>query len=304
MTDLPDPLVPSDVDLRGMPYMPLDVVRLFDSDFYALSNGAEFKAGLSLWCKAFLQVPAGSLPNDERLLAHLSGAGAAWPKVRDMALHGWVKCNDGRLYHRTVAEKALDAWKARTDRRARTEAARKARQSSRADSDTNPPPPATTSVTENATDDVTNVVTLAVTGSKGTEGKGREGKIRKEEEDSVLRTGADAPLADARSQLWSEGLATYRRLTGKGDGPSRSALGRLCKSTRDDCATVLAALREADDLRPLDPMAWLTRRCSLANPEFRNGFLGLIASEGMEMPARPASNPVTAFLEASDVTTH
>lgn len=123
-------------------------------------------------------------------------------------------------------------------------------------------------------------------------------------EDSVLRTGADAPPADARSQLWSEGLATYRRLTGKGDGPSRSALGRLCKTTRDDCATVLAALREADDLRPLDPMAWLTRRCSLANPEFRNGFLGLIASEGMEMPARPASNPVTAFLEASDVTTH
>jgi hypothetical protein len=113
VTDLPDPLVPPDVDLRGMPYMPLDVVRLFDSDFYALSNGAEFKAGLSLWCKAFLQVPAGSLPNDDRLLAHLSGAGAAWAKVRDMALHGWIKCSDGRLYHRTVAEKVNSAWDGR-----------------------------------------------------------------------------------------------------------------------------------------------------------------------------------------------
>ncbi len=254
MTDLPDPLVPSDVDLRGMPYMPLDVVRLFDSDFYALSNGAEFKAGLSLWCKAFLQVPAGSLPNDERLLAHLSGAGAAWPKVRDMALHGWVKCNDGRLYHRTVAEKALDAWKARTDRRARTEAARKARQSSRADSDTNPPPSVTTSVTENATDDVTNVVTLAVTSSKGTEGKGREGKIRKKEPPIPPASGGLACDADPDFEaFWQR----YPRRDSKGHARKAWATA-VRKAPPDDILAGLDRYRfsETPRFQPL-PATWL-----------------------------------------------
>jgi hypothetical protein len=111
--------------------MPLDIARLFESDFYILSNGDEFKAGLTLWGKAFQRVPAGSLPDDDRLLAHLSGAGPAWPTVRDMALHGWVKCSDGRLYHPVVAEKACDAWAQRLAYRKRTQAATAARQAQR-----------------------------------------------------------------------------------------------------------------------------------------------------------------------------
>ena len=38
----PEPLTPPECDLRGMPFMPLDIVRLFDSDLYALSTGDEF----------------------------------------------------------------------------------------------------------------------------------------------------------------------------------------------------------------------------------------------------------------------
>lgn len=180
MTDLPLPLPlplsPPDCDLRGMPYMPLDLVRLFDSDFYALATGDEFKAGLTLWGKSFLQVPGGSLPDDQRILAHLSGAGAAWKKVRGMALRGWVKCSDGRLYHPVVAEKAAEAWRARLERRARTEAARAARQSVRGGRDRTPMPPVTT----DATDTVACSVTENVTGSKGREGNGREEEGREE----------------------------------------------------------------------------------------------------------------------------
>lgn len=171
MSDLPEPLTAADCDLRGMPYMPLDVVRLFDSDFYVLSSGDEFKAAVSLWGKAFLQVPAGSLPDDDRVLAHLSGAGAKWRKVKAMALRGFFKCADGRLYHPTVAEKVADAWKARLDQRARTEAARAAKLAKQALSQTAqivPDSPVTTPVTTS--------VTETVTGSKGREGKGREDK--------------------------------------------------------------------------------------------------------------------------------
>lgn len=117
MSDLPAPMTPPDCDLRGLTFMPLDVVRLGDSDLFAISTGAEFKAAVALWCKAWLQVPAASLPNDERVLAHLSGAGPQWRRVRDVALRGWVLCSDGRLYHPVIAEKAIAAFSARIKRR-------------------------------------------------------------------------------------------------------------------------------------------------------------------------------------------
>lgn len=128
----PDPLTPADCDLRGMAFMPLDVSRLIDSDLFALSTGDEFKAAVALWCKSWGQVPAASLPDDDRILAHLSGAGhAAWCDLsRDIVLRGWVKCSDGRLYHPVVAEKALEALPRRRDYQDRktNDADRKARE--------------------------------------------------------------------------------------------------------------------------------------------------------------------------------
>lgn len=115
-----DPMTPPDCDLRGLAFMPLDVVRLGDSDLVALSTGEEFKAAVMLWCKAWLQVPAASLPDDDRILAHLSGAATRWSKVKAVALRGWVLCSDGRLYHPVVAEKAREAWAFRLRQRERS----------------------------------------------------------------------------------------------------------------------------------------------------------------------------------------
>ncbi|NHO39828.1 DUF1376 domain-containing protein [Acetobacter ghanensis] len=115
----PAPLTPPQSDLRGLPFMPLDTCRLLDSDLFALSTGDGFKCAVALWCKAWQQVPAGSLPHNDRVLAHLSGAGGRWPALRAVALHGWVVCSDGRLYHPVIAEKANQAWKARLAQRAR-----------------------------------------------------------------------------------------------------------------------------------------------------------------------------------------
>ena len=109
-----EPMVPADCDLRGMPFMPLQVQRLLDSDLFALSTGDEFKAAVALWCKSWGQVPAGSLPNDERVLAHLAAA-KNWKRVREMALRNWILCTDGRLYHALVAQNVLEAWARRSD---------------------------------------------------------------------------------------------------------------------------------------------------------------------------------------------
>ncbi|WP_208450900.1 DUF1376 domain-containing protein [Burkholderia cenocepacia] len=112
MSDLPNPLTPADCDLRGYTWMPLDVVRVIDSDTFGLSTGDEFKTAFRLWAKSWLQVPAASLPDDDRLLAHLAGLSEnmpKWKKVRAVALRGFVKCSDGRLYHPVIAEKAIEA---------------------------------------------------------------------------------------------------------------------------------------------------------------------------------------------------
>lgn len=71
-----------------------------------------------------------------------------------------------------------------------------------------------------------------------------------------------APLAeripDIRSELWSEGLAIVRGITGKPEAASRAIVGRLAKACRDDCASAMAILRDARDIRPAgDPVAWV-----------------------------------------------
>lgn len=123
----PDPLVPPEVDLRNFGFMPLEVLRLRDSDLASAASGDEFKAAVLLWCAAWHQVPAGSVPNSDRWLATHSGAGPNWLKVKKAAMRGFIECSDGRLYHEVVSEKALESWKLKKSQRERTRQATEAR---------------------------------------------------------------------------------------------------------------------------------------------------------------------------------
>ena len=136
--DLPAPLVPADIDVEGINGFLLHTDKLFHSELWALSTGEEFKAAVALWGHAWRQRPAGSLPNDDRLLAAFSGAGPRWKKVRVMALRGFVLCSDNRFYHRVLCEDVIRAAHAKDSRRERTAAATKARQS-KTDPDQTPP---------------------------------------------------------------------------------------------------------------------------------------------------------------------
>lgn len=116
MTDLPAPLTHPECDLSDFQYMELDVRRLRDSKFAASGSGDGFRAGVLLWCAAWHQIPAASLPDDDIELANLAGYGRVvkeWRKVREQALSGFVKCSDGRLYHAVIAEKAVAAFAAK-----------------------------------------------------------------------------------------------------------------------------------------------------------------------------------------------
>jgi len=125
---LPAPMVPAEVDLRDFAFMPLDVLRLRDSDLASVEDAEVFRCAVLSWCVSWHQTPAGSLPDDDVLLARLLGFGRdikGWRRVRAAGgMRGWVLCSDGRLYHPVVAEKARDAWVGKMAQRWRTECAR------------------------------------------------------------------------------------------------------------------------------------------------------------------------------------
>lgn len=150
-----EPMTPHDCDLRDYPWMPLDCTRLLTSETWMLGTSDEKVAALTLWCKSWHQAPAGSLPNNDRMLCVLSEAGGKWAKVREHALRGWVLCSDGRLYHPVVAEKANFSWELKLKQKARTQAARDALDAKRRAVTATPTAPVAETVTAAVTDTVT-----------------------------------------------------------------------------------------------------------------------------------------------------
>ena len=129
--DRPDP-----IDLRDFPWMPLYVGRIRDSTLAIESTGDEFKAWILLLCASWHQVPAGTLPDSDRQLAHLAGMTGdleRWASVKDMALHGWAPADAGRLSHPLIAELAADAWERERGRVARRDRDNKRKRDRRRD---------------------------------------------------------------------------------------------------------------------------------------------------------------------------
>jgi Protein of unknown function (DUF1376) len=108
------PLTPDGCDLTNFLRMPLVVGRLLSSETW-IEAGADPRLGhvlVCLWCEAWRQVPAASLPDSDATLQRMSMCPSAkeWKRVRERVLAGWVRCSDGRLYHPVVAEMALECW--------------------------------------------------------------------------------------------------------------------------------------------------------------------------------------------------
>lgn len=125
-----EPLTPPDLDLRDFDWMPLQVVRLRDSGIVVVASAEAFRAAVLLWCAAWHQVPAASLPKDEKMLCSLAGFGRdlkAWRSLSADALHGFVECSDGRLYHPVIAEKAIESGSKKKKQGSQTAAATEAR---------------------------------------------------------------------------------------------------------------------------------------------------------------------------------
>lgn len=235
------PLVPADVDLRGLPYMPLDVNRLRDSQLAISASGDEFRAAVLLWCASWNQVPAASLPDDDASLAAYAGYGRdikEWRKVKSGAMRGFVQCDDDRFYHPVVAEKALEAWEARVEHRevnsSKNDRQKRWRESQKAlcdklrEAGITPPKGASKAVLEELLVDAnvevvdkmetsteTSTVDAAEMPKKGREGKGREAKEEEREKPSAQLPLVE-PAPDTRARRAVE-IDTWLQSLGDAD---------------------------------------------------------------------------------------
>lgn len=273
MSDLPNPPVPADCDLTDFQYMELDVRRLRDSKFASTPNGDAFRAGVMLWCAAWHQVPAASLPDDDIELASLAGYGRMafsvkeWKKVRAEALTGFVKCSDGRLYHMVIAEKAVAAHASR-ERYAYKKFLDRMRKENIAREKAGKPafgiptleqwksgayphgiPPEDASISSgNPAENALN-----------REGEGEGTEKEREITSSVPNGTAGKPASDmTKDELWASGKSL---LTQAGMPPKQcgSFVGKLVKDYGD--AIVIDAVRAAVVARPADPAEYLKATC-------------------------------------------
>lgn len=99
---------PADTRAKGWRFE-LDHERIRQSDTWALASADARPWLLMLWMVAWEQTPCGSLPADDELIAARIGmAPKLFAKHRAVLLRGWWAASDGRLYHNTLAARALE----------------------------------------------------------------------------------------------------------------------------------------------------------------------------------------------------
>lgn len=255
---LPEPLVPEECDLRGLPYMPLDTIALLESDLFALSTGDEFKAAVTLWCRAWYQVPAGSLPDNDRILASLSHTGPAWQSVKEIALSGWVKCSDGRLYHPTIAPKAIKAWAGRVAQRKRAEA-RWAKERGEA---TDKPVSCRGISRGNASESVSLQNQSKDWPTAAPQARGFAFAVEDDRKAGPADHEATPEPVRSRHRSVFAHLPRVVALTGRSERACRGLLGSWRKKLGDDVAALGDLLTECERQDVAEPVAWLERAIS------------------------------------------
>lgn len=128
---------PPDTRAKGWRFE-LDLERVMQSDTWALASPDVRPWLLMLWTVAWQQVPCGSMPaEDDLIAARLGMKPAAFKKAKGVLMRGWIPAEDGRLYHRTIVERVVDMLgrkegerKRKAEYRERMEAERKASESS------------------------------------------------------------------------------------------------------------------------------------------------------------------------------
>ena len=276
----PDPLVPEEVDLTDFKFMPLEVARLLDSEWWTLACLTDPRlcmAALNLWAKAWHQRPSASLPDSDPVLATWSRLSLADFKELKHAIMGpWVLCSDGRWYHPVVAEKAIDAWAEKVGYRSRKaqriEAGRKGGLK-RAENQFQAPLEVSLEAPLEVSLEATLEAPLQAKGTGRGKGKGTEIKERDKSLSSDAAASLDPDFSDLPiNRLPSEGYtaefeawwAAYPRKDSKGSASKafKAAKGRASVSALMLGAAAYAKRRAGEDPQFTKQAAtWLNSDC-------------------------------------------
>ena len=175
-------------------------------------SDAGWRAGFTLWLRTWEQVPAGSLPDNEIALCRLAELGRdlkAWRKIANEALHGWFKCSDGLLYHKTVAEGVLEAWGKRTKAKVKGKAGADARWNSAGNSAGNSTSNSTSNGRGTGPASSRSIGTgnaSAIARAMPGDGKGSRREVRSKPAKNLLTAREADELADFKKSI----LATYQ----------------------------------------------------------------------------------------------
>lgn len=104
-----------------------------------------------------------------------------------------------------------------------------------------------------------NVRGVVATDRIGGEGNGED------RNSEAKASGATAPR-DVRAELFSRGLQTLSRLTGKGPDSCRSFVGKCLKAASDDAIIVLGLIEDAERNQVADASAWISARLKSTGP--------------------------------------
>lgn len=250
------PMTPADCDLRGMEWMPLYGGRLFGSDFDAHATDTEWRAAMQLWWSAWNQVPAASLPDDDVAMCRLAGLGRdlkAWRKIKARAIHGFVTCSDGRLYHRALADFAMESWARRLKDRERKAKWREQRERKTEQDRTR-----TETGTERGHDAGRDGDGDVPSQRDRTTDEMRRDATRRDSNASSEPNGSGGGPPGPAKQIFDQGIEL---LVGKGDcadaKAARSVIGKWRKTGTDQ--RVAALIREAMSDNISGPLEWITK---------------------------------------------
>jgi hypothetical protein len=254
----PDPLVPADCDCTDLDGFMLNVERLMASELVALSSHEVIAAALFLWCRAWKQRPAASLPDDDRVLASFARLPfARFMKLKNEVLRGFVKYNDGRLYHRVLAAEATKAFAMKLAYRAKrqqdNERLKKHRQRQRDAA------PETRAETPTETPFETAGETHFVSEGQGQgQGQGQGESLPERRARRATRQGDDP-----RKQIFDAAVSILGA-AGREERAARSIIAKWCKVYGDTAVT--AALRKAQATPRADPVSFITACLKRSRP--------------------------------------
>lgn len=116
-TTLPEPPYPPTTKAGAFAFE-IEVDRLVASDTWLLLPAEVKPWALMAWVMSWQQVPCGSWPNNDDVIAARLGVDRRWFEVnKGDVMRGWKLHKDGRWYHNVVSQKVLgfmevrDKWK-------------------------------------------------------------------------------------------------------------------------------------------------------------------------------------------------